>query len=157
MSKTDKTVYEIGYHLIPTTSPEDVAKEVGKIKEKITSLGGEIVSEEYPNLINLSYEMIKEIDNKNIKFNSAYFGWIKFDLEPVSIAEINKLAESSLAVLRFIIIKTVRENTIFSKIAKPAKRSVETEEVRVEQNSEMNEAEVDKKIDELVAEEESSL
>jgi ribosomal protein S6 len=40
MSKSDKTIYEIGYNLIPTISEEEVAKEVGKIKEKITSLEG---------------------------------------------------------------------------------------------------------------------
>ncbi|MDQ5953090.1 MAG: small subunit ribosomal protein [Patescibacteria group bacterium] len=151
MSKTDKTVYEIGYNLISTISEEEVSKQVGALKDKITSLGGEIISEENPNLIKLAYEMIKEIDNKNVRFSSAYFGWVKFELEPASIADIEKFAKTNNSVLRHIIIKTVRESTMYSaKLAKPASKKpadAETEGV-----APINEAEVDKKIEELVEE-----
>lgn len=156
MSKSDKTIYEIGYNLIPTISEEEVAKQVGKMKEKITSLNGEIISDEYPNQIKLAYEMIKEINNKNVRFNSAYFGWIKFEMDPSDVAEIKKMADGDVNVLRHIIIKTVRENTIYTpKIAKPFKRSV-SEETSIGEDSEaleIDEEAVDAKIDELLDEE----
>jgi len=155
MSKSDKTIYEIGYNLIPIISEEEVAKEVGKIKEKINSLGGAVISDEYPNQIKLAYEMTKEIDNKNVRFNSAYFGWIKFELEPEAVAEVKKMVDSDLNVLRFIIIKTVRENTIYTpKITKPARRPSSEDLVSSGVESlPIDEEAVDKKIDELIDEE----
>ncbi len=153
MSKSDKTIYEIGYNLIPTISEEGVAKEVGKIKEKITSLGGAVISDEYPNQIKLAYEMTKEIENKNVRFTSAYFGWIKFELEPEAVAEVKKMADSDLNVLRFIIIKTVRENTMYTpKLAKPVRRPSSEDMADVEALP-IDEEAVDKKIDELIDEE----
>lgn len=163
MSKTDKTVYEIGFNLIPIISPEDAIAEALAIKEKITSLGGEIISEENPSLIKLAYEMTKEIDNKNVKFDSAYFGWVKFELSPEDVAEINKLADSNSKMLRFIIIKTVRENTLYaSKFTKQVKKDQGEDEGKIvpviqTETLPMNEAEVDKKIDELVTEDEAGV
>lgn len=158
MSKSDKTIYEIGYNLIPTISEEEVAKEVGKIKEHITNLGGLVISDEYPNQIKLAYEMTKEIDNKNVRFNSAYFGWIKFEMNPESVAEIKKMADGGANFLRHIIIKTVRENTIYTpKITKPTRRPSSDDMASSDSVAlPIDEEAVDKKIDELV-EEESSL
>ena len=156
MSKSDKTIYEIEYNLIPTISEEEVAKEVGKIKEKITSLEGSVISDEYPNQIKLAYEMTKEIDNKNVRFNSAYFGWIKFEMDAENVAEVKKMADGDLNVLRHIIIKTVRENTIYTpKIVKPARRpsSDDLAPVETAESLPMDEEAVDAKIDELIDEE----
>jgi len=155
MSKSDKTIYEIGYNLIPTISEEEVAKEVGKIKEKIASLEGAVISDEYPNQIKLAYEMTKEIDNKNVRFSSAYFGWIKFEMDAENVAEIKKMADSDLNVLRYIIIKTVRENTMYTpKIAKPVRRSSSEDIVAGDvEVLPIDEKAVDAKIDEMLEEE----
>lgn len=152
MAKKDKTVYELGYHLLSIMSEEDVAKFVGSMKDKITSLGGEIISDQYPSLMKLAYQMIKEIDNKKVKFDSAYFGWVKFEIEADKIAEIDKMADTSLNVLRHLIIKTVRENTLYTP--KVMKNSRKTTTSSSEENVEINEEEVDKKIDELIEDEE---
>lgn len=151
MSKGDKTIYEIGFNLISTISEENVAQKFGAIKEKITSLEGEIISEEYPKMIKLAYEMTKEIDNKNVRFNSAYFGWVKFEMDAASVAEIDKMAKNDSTVLRYIIIKTVRENTIHSPKLPRAAKSVEAVEEEVVLP--INEEQVDQKIDELIEEE----
>lgn len=151
MSKGDKTIYEIGFNLISTISEEAVAQKFGAIKEKITSLEGEIISEEYPKMIKLAYEMTKEIDNKNVRFNSAYFGWVKFEMDAASVAEIDKMAKNDSSVLRYIIIKTVRENTIHSPKLPRAVKSVEAVEEEVVLP--IDEEQVDQKIDELIEEE----
>ncbi|MEZ4102963.1 MAG: 30S ribosomal protein S6 [Candidatus Paceibacterota bacterium] len=157
MSKSEKTIYEIGYNLIPTISEEEVAKEVGKIKEQINSLGGLVISDEYPNQIKLAYEMTKEIDNKNVRFNSAYFGWIKFEMSPESVSEVKKMADNGDNFLRYIIIKTVRENTIYTpRIAKPSRRVSSDDLAGAQEDSlPMDKEAVDKKIDELIDEEAS--
>lgn len=151
MSKGDKTIYEIGFNLISTISEEVVAQKFGAIKEKITSLEGEIISEEYPKMIKLAYEMAKEIDNKNVRFNSAYFGWVKFEMDATSVAEIDKMAKNDSTVLRYIIIKTVRENTIHSPKLPRAAKGVESVEGEVVLP--IDEEQVDQKIDELIEEE----
>jgi len=158
MTKSEKTVYEIGYNILPIVAEEDVAKEVSVIKDKIISLGGEIISDGYPSSIKLAYEMIKEIDNKNVRFNSAYFGWIKFEIEPSKIEEIKKFGDSNQNFLRYMIIKTVKENTLYSaKVIKPVKKQSSSdmlsEVVSPEKALPMDEVEVDKKIDELISEE----
>jgi len=154
MSKKEKTIYEIGYNLLPTISEEEVAKEVGKIKEKITSLGGEVISDEYPKQIKLAYEMSKEIDNKNVWFTSAYFGWVKFEIDTAVVSDVKKMADTNLNFLRFILIKTVRENTLYTpKVSKPTRRVYSEDVAPTESTAEslpINEAEVDKKIEELI-------
>lgn len=158
MSKSEKTIYEVGYHLLSTTPEDVVAKEVGNLKDKISSLGGGIISEEYPSQMNLSYEMTKEIDNKRVGFTSAYFGWIKFEMNPEEVADIKKMLDGNSNILRFIIVKTVRENTIYSpKIMKSTKRQSDDNTLSgpVEENTPINEEEVDKKIDEMVEEDAS--
>ena len=34
--------------------------------------------------------MTRVVNNVNVKFTEGYFGWIKFELSPSSIEEINK-------------------------------------------------------------------
>lgn len=151
MAKTDTTVYEIGFNLIPTLAAENVAQFVGDLKDKISSFEGEIIADEYPALIKLAYEMTKEIDNKNVRFTSAYFGWVKFAVSPEHTAELQKFVEGFLGTLRFILIKTVRENTLYSqKFAKPSKHTEGIEEQAPA--GPIDEEVVDKKIDEMVEE-----
>lgn len=151
MSETNKKVYELGYHILPTVSEGNLSKEVEAIKSKITDLGGEFISEAAPQNTALAYEIVKEISNKNHKFNNAYFGWIKFEVEAEKIESLKEEMEKNLNVLRFIIIKTVRENTLATiKIAHKGSRKVTKEDTKP-----MDEAEVDKKIDEIVEDESS--
>jgi len=88
----------------------------------------------------------------------AYFGWIKFELEPDSVLQLKENLEQNDSLLRFLIIKTVRENTLVPKkpLAKTGsykkrREPVATKEEKVEK--EIDKEAVDKKIEELVLEE----
>ncbi len=122
-------VYEIGYHILSTVDEGDVEKEREALVALITQLQGTVISEEMPALINLAYEMDKIINNKRSRYNQAYFGWIKFELSPEAIATLEKEVETMDSILRFLIVKTLRENTIVSetpyKLARSHKKNEE--------------------------------
>jgi hypothetical protein len=65
----------------------------------------------------LAYEMIRVVNNVNVRFNEGYFGWVKFELEASKIAEFEAPIKLDSQVVRFLVVKTVRENTIFTKRA----------------------------------------
>ena len=150
----DNSIYEVGYHLIPTIEEGDVLTEVLKIKTLIEENDGLIIAEELPKMIPLAYEISKSIGSKKQDFNKAYFGFIKLEVEPSKIDSIKIKLETFDEVLRFIIIKTVRENTLFTPKIPMFKKELkkeekETCEVSADQPK-VSEEEIDKSIDELL-------
>ena len=150
-------IYEIGYHIIPAVSVENLAGEVDKIKNFLTENGLEAIAEEFPRLIDLAYIMPKVVGGARRKFDTAYFGWIKFDAGEAPIAKIKKFFDENENILRFLLINTVSENTIFSaKIpdiqVKEEIKDVKKETEGKEINSPISEDELDKTIDKLIAE-----
>lgn len=155
-TKTEKaTVYEVGYHIVPTVSPEHLPKEVDAIKAVLGNVGATVISEEAPKMMNLAYEMLKVVGPKRDYFKTAYFGSIKFESEPKAAVELKKALDLSDKVLRFIIVKTVRENTMhgykFLKDAKDASRRP-TDKKADAPKAEGNPEELDKSIEKLVIE-----
>ncbi len=111
----DPRIYEIGYLLSPAVHGNDLNNAVNELQTLITDNGGTIIASGDPEFIDIAYEMIRVIENKNIRFNQAYFGWIKFSIEPKQIAIIKELFEARISIIRFMIIKTVEENTVIAK------------------------------------------
>lgn len=125
----DPRVYEVGYLLSPAVRDENLASALEKIQDAITVSGGTIISDGEPEFIDLAYEMTRVIENKNIRFTQAYFGWIKFTLEPKQLVLINEALAANTDIIRFLTLKTVEENTIvaknpLSKILKKRKEEV---------------------------------
>jgi ribosomal protein S6 len=108
------TVYEVSYLLLPTMSQEQVPGKVSQIKDSIVSFGGEIISSEDPVLIDLSYQMTKVVQTTRHKAEQGYFGWIKFEISKDGVDSIKKFFDNNSEVLRHLIIKTVRENTLLN-------------------------------------------
>ena len=157
-TKTEKaTVYEVGFHIVPTVSPENLSKEVDAIKAILGKVGAKIINEESPKMISLSYPMLKVVGPKRNYFETAYFGWIKFESEPKAAVELKKALDISEKVLRFIIVKTIRESTMhghkFVKEGASTTRRVASTDKKVEDaKSETTPEELDKSIDKLVIE-----
>lgn len=145
-------VYELGYLLVPTLGEEEAPAVYGNIKETISELGGQFIMDDMPKMIQLAYTMDRVIQNVRHKFDTAYFGWIKFEMSPEAVLEFKKKLDLDTNVLRMLITRTVRENTIagkrfgeksFSKKKFTAKRE-DTEPV------EIDEKEIDQEIDAMV-------
>src|SRR5690606_35877223 len=114
------------------------------IKSILDKAGAEVISEEYPSLMELAYTISKRVRGSKENFDTAYFGWIKFEATPESIEEIDEAVRGVEEVLRFIIVKTLREDTII-------KKATETEEEEEGEESSSDD-DMDKAIDELVIE-----
>ncbi len=108
-------VYELGIHLLPTLSEADVQVEFSKIKAQIEKLEGEFISESLPRMFTLAYEIPKTIKAVKRWYETAYFGWVKFELEAKNLAAFEKFVKELDNTLRYLLVKTVREDTIVSE------------------------------------------
>lgn len=116
INEKDVKIYELSYLLAPELTEEAVAHEVGALKSLILdTFGGVEISSEMPREIALAYEMEKQIGAKKSKYTKAFFGWIKFELSQDKIAEVKIALDKNHKIIRFLIIKTVRENTMAVK------------------------------------------
>jgi ribosomal protein S6 len=150
------TVYEASYLLLPSLAESQVPGKAASLKDKLTSLGGQIISDENPVLIDLAYPMTKVVATVRHKESRGYFGWVKFEILPGEMENIKKAFDNDGEILRYLIIKTVRENTLLNGKMKlgrdeKSKKEDENEEVvaPVEEKEIVSE-EIDKSIDDLV-------
>lgn len=148
-------VYELGFHIVPTIAEEKVANVFGDIKSLLEKNGAVFISEEYPKMRPLAYTMFKNEAGKNEKFNFAYFGWVKYDLPKESAAEVKEKLEKNKEILRFLVIKTVRENTLYGhKLGRKEGEKADTPVIGIvpEEVILASDEEIDKTIEELVVE-----
>jgi len=147
-------VYELGYLLVPTIKEEDLGVNYGNLKELVSSFGGEVIADEMPKMINLAYSMQKVTSNVRNKFSTAYFGWTKFTMDSNKVLELKKHLDLDPNFIRFLILKTVKENTIAAKRfvrSEGYKRSTTKKNAENETAVPINKEEIDKEIEALVA------
>ena len=146
-------VYELGYILVPTLSEEEIPAAFGNLKELVSSYGGIVISDEMPKMMNLAYPMVKVITNIRNKFKTGYFGWVKFTMDSDKVLELKKKLDLDPTIVRFLILKTVKENTIAAKRfvrGEIAHRKTKTEKGENEVAVPINKEELDKEIDAMV-------
>ena len=100
--------YELAFHVLPTVAEGEVKTVFDAIKAHITTLGGTLAEEEAPARFDLAYDIVKFLEGRNRKFSSAYFGWVRFDLEANKIAEIAEMMDGSKDILRHILIRLTK-------------------------------------------------
>ncbi len=151
---SNSKVYEVGYLLAPTIKEEDVGVSYGNLKELVSSFGGEIISSEMPKMIALAYSMQKVTSNLRSKFNTAYFGWTKFIMDSQKVLELKKNLDLDSNFIRFLMLKTVKENTIAAKKfvrGETYRRPIPKKNLENATVVHINKEEIDKEIDALVA------
>lgn len=155
-TEKETEIYEVGYHIMPSVPEEKLPLEVSAIESAIISKnGGVMIASEAPSKIELAYTMAKKVGATRHKCDEAYFGWFKFEMSPANINALKSFLDAQDNVLRFLLIKTVRENTIVGDklIAAEKEALAPKEDTKVESKVEkavVTEAELDKTIDELV-------
>jgi ribosomal protein S6 len=107
-------VYEIGYLIVPSIPEEKVSGEINAIKDILAKHKAGIIADESATLRPLAYTMVKKIGTTNRRFDSAYFGWIKFEAAPVEVRLIEKEVKEVESILRLLLINTIREHTLLS-------------------------------------------
>jgi ribosomal protein S6 len=108
-------VYEISYILDNRLDESKAAEKAEAFKKDIASLEGSFISEETPYMRELSYEMTRVVNNVNVRFNEGYFGWVKFEMIPTRVEELNKKLKLDEEVVRFLVLKTEKGNDILTR------------------------------------------
>jgi ribosomal protein S6 len=145
------SVYEVGYLMLPTIAEENLGGEVTSFKDTLIEKGVTFISDEYPKLIELAYEMSRSILNKKQKFSYGYFGWVKFECNTDQAKAVKNFLDTNEKLIRFLMIKTVRENTMSVKRSYSKQDSSRRQHTqKVKEEAPINEETIDKEIDALV-------
>src|SRR5258708_38505350 len=90
---------------------EDIPGQTTVLRNAIESRGGNVLGEGMPALMTLAYALPKVIANKRKAYTTAYFGWVKFEMTPDNAEIFKKELDANENILRFIIIKAVKDAT----------------------------------------------
>ena len=145
------SIYEVGYIMVPSIPEENLGAEVTVLKDSLSEKGAVFVSDEYPKMMELAYEMSRSIANKKQKFSYGYFGWVKFECTTTQATVIKDYLDKNETLVRYLMIKTVRESTMSTKRAYgkqdgPKRRTTP----KTEEQAPINEEVIDKEIEALV-------
>lgn len=111
-SAVEGRIYEVGYLILPVVAEEQLTDKVEAIRKAVEGASGRVFSEGSPSLMDLAYPMSTVVSNKKHTYSSGYFGWVKFEADPASLDGVKKTLDANEDVLRHIIVKTVREDTM---------------------------------------------
>lgn len=104
-------IYEVGYHLIPITSEEEVSAIHSGFKDLVEKSGGVIIEDGIPTKKELEYSISIKLEGDRNDFSTSYFGWIKFEGSVELADKIEEAISAGKSVLRHILVKTIREKT----------------------------------------------
>lgn len=149
---TDPKIYEIGFHVVSTVAEDELGARVTAVRDAIEAAGGRVIADGYPKYLDLAYPMVKMSANKRSVHHSAYFGWIKFESPASSAKRLNEMLAKDDFILRYILVKTVREDTMAPKKVFLKKRQGTEGQApaKVEEKPALSEEELDKTIEGLV-------
>lgn len=158
---SERAIYELGYHIVSTIKDEQLPREVSSIKGEVEKFGGAFISEEFPAHVTLAYTMVRSAGGKREKFASAYFGWVKFEMDVEQVSSLQESLKENDNVLRFLLFRTVREDTRAPKrvMAPPPKppepirpKFTEVPKKKKESDEQVSDADLDRTIEQLVVE-----
>ena len=133
-TEKDSKLYEIAYILDGRLAEEKAGEKAGDLKGLIESAHNMTVEESAPKLRRLAYAIRGQ--------NEAFFGWIKFIMQPSEINTVYGKIKKIPEVLRFLLVEAQREEIMEKRIKQ--KRRVMTEEERARID------EIDKKLEEIL-------
>jgi ribosomal protein S6 len=152
--ETRTNVYEIGYHLLPTLSEEDVTSVTSGIMDLLKKEGADFVGDRFPSKIDLAYTIAKRVNGKLTNFDGAYFGWVAFEMSREAIARVKAALDANPSVLRFLIVTTDRDAVAAAMSGAVSGPSgiIEKPKREVESGGEMSEVALDQALETIVSE-----
>lgn len=108
MPASEAGSYELAFHVLPTVAEGEVAAVFQGLKDVITKNGGTVTIEEAPARFDLAYDIIKYLEGRNRKFTSAYFGWVRFEIDPSKLEDIAESVEGTKELLRHLITRLTK-------------------------------------------------
>ncbi len=129
----NKNIYEIGFLINPDLSQQEASKTAENIKNILSKQSASVISEGEVVDIDLAYQIITKIASKNVRFDKAYFTWVKFESEGSALEKIKKEVDKIKSeVFRYLITKTVADDQATDKY----QDSIESEEVSEDDSKE---------------------
>jgi len=123
--RAERTVYEIGYLALPSIPEDALESLVSKINNTFEKQGGTRIDGEMPFMQDLAYEMGKQVGARKYVVHQAYFGWVKFELEPEKIEAVKAEVEKMDEIIRMLLIKAPRETVFTFAAARQAMQDAE--------------------------------
>ena len=138
-------IYEVGFLLMPALAEEKLLQIFAAIKKVLADQNATLLGESLPKSRPLAYPIKK--------YESAFFGWLKFESSSEVLTTLREFLKNNVEVIRFLLIKTVRESAVVAPVffGKPRSRlekNAKKEETAV--GPKMTTEELDKTIEELV-------
>lgn len=121
-------VYELGFHLDPELSQEEVKKAYGDMRDLIAA-AGTIIAEGEPVKIPLAYTISRMETSGRRDFNSAFFCWIAYEADGAAHEKVAAAAREDSRIIRFLDIRTTVDE---------AKHSAEMQELFAQMASQPN-------------------
>ena len=144
---SEKQIYEIGYLVIPNVSEEEVLTEVANIKAILEKKEATFLSGDEPKFINLSYSISKMFGAEKQVFEKAYFAWMKFEVEISNLVKIKEELDKYQNILRYLLIKTLKKDTLVSENKKIFLAKKEIEIVDEEKEKKVKPVKIVEKVD----------
>ncbi|HFC11079.1 MAG TPA: hypothetical protein ENJ75_02745 [Candidatus Kaiserbacteria bacterium] len=107
--RNEPHVYELGFHIDPDLSQDDVKTVYQTMKETIASVGT-VVATGKPEKIALAYTISRMEHTGRHDFSSAFFSWIAYETTAEGHKKVLEEAESEQRIFRFIDILTTKES-----------------------------------------------
>lgn len=151
VEEVKSSIYEVGYIMLPSIPEENLGGEVSIFKDSLAEMGATFISDEYPKMMELAYEMSRSINNKKQKFSYGYFGWVKFECNTLASKIIKDALDKNENLVRYLMVKTIRGSTMSTKRAYGNKDGFKRRPIhKREESLPINEETIDKEIDALV-------
>lgn len=133
-TERDLATYELAYHVLPTVAEGEVDGVSAELKSFITQAGGTITDEEVAEHFELAYEIEKYLEGKYRRFGTAFFGWIRFSIDPTAVPAITDEVEAHKSILRSLVIRLTKaeEQNPFrfhAALAESKVRTINTDDV----------------------------
>ncbi len=155
-NEEESRVYEASFHIVPSGGEEGALKEFEAIRTLLESKKAAILGQDIPRPITFAYEIQKDIERKRHTFPNGYFGWFVFEADPSAAHAVKEALNTMNSVIRFLLVKTIKEAATPQKHSFAAAPTHERREAprRKEEKpaGEMNVAQVDAEIAKLVVE-----
>jgi ribosomal protein S6 len=128
---SDKRVYEVSALFVPELTATELSQGVESLKNKLSTLEAEIISEGAPLHIALAYTVEKHINNKIRRADYAHFYWVKFALDAANVQTLEAFLKLEMGekIIRYLLIKTERANTILTELTEAKIADIKNEEL----------------------------
>ncbi|OHA19222.1 MAG: hypothetical protein A3C08_00920 [Candidatus Taylorbacteria bacterium RIFCSPHIGHO2_02_FULL_47_18] len=152
-------LYEISYLVSPALAEDKAPAALLPLKDLLAGKNVVVSAEESPKFRRLAYPIrVAAHGEKKQVFDSASFGWIRFESDADTIFEANKLLASSADIIRFLIVKAEKAVPVkpFQSYRTRPEREVPisvSEKGTIgeeDKKPHVSQEELDRKIDELV-------